>query len=131
MKKLETIMQSMTFDFFGNGKHKICPDKILQDKNNVLLDVRSKEKTKTLSFKLLFHDILIIEIPINEIPDRLNEIPKDKTIGIFCSSGVRAVIVYAYLLSLGYEKVKIVEGGYNLLIDEFKPGKLLKHISKN
>jgi len=41
----------------------------------------------------------VLCIPITEVPNRLKEIPKGKHIGIFCSGGVRATIVYLYLTS--------------------------------
>ena len=39
-------------------------------------------------------------------------------------------MVYLYLRVLGFDNVKIIEGGYVELVEELKPGKLLKHISK-
>ena len=127
MEKIEDIIKSMTFEFFGNGKHKIKASGHLSKDNALFLDVRSKEEIDTLSFELTHH-MPVLNIPINEIPDRLKEIPKDKSIGVFCSSVVRAAIVYTYLKAKGYEDVLILEGGYNDIVDEFKPGKLLKHI---
>jgi len=62
------------------------------------------------------------------LPSRINELPKDKLIGLFCSSGVRSVIAYVYLKSKGYEKVKIIEGGYVQLIEALLPGKIYKHL---
>ncbi len=53
---------------------------------------------------------------------------KDKDIGIFYSSGVRATIVYAYLRIHCCEDVRILEGGYNCIVEEFKSGKLLNEI---
>jgi len=127
MEKIEDIMKLMTFEFFGSGKHKIKASDYFSNDNALFLDVRSKEERNTLSFELIHH-MPVLHIPINEIPDKLNEIPKDKFIGIFCSSGVRATIVYVYLKSKGYENVRILEGGYNSIVEEFKPGKLLKTI---
>jgi len=119
----------MTFDFFGSGKYKITPTMHLSSKNSVFLDVRSKEEFETIAFKLVHH-MPVLNIPINEIPDRLSEIPREKTVGIFYSSGVRATMTYFYLRTLGFDNVRIIEGGYAALADDFKPGKLLKHISQ-
>ncbi|MBN2158996.1 MAG: rhodanese-like domain-containing protein [Spirochaetes bacterium] len=130
MDKLNDVIQSMTFDFFGSGKHKISPSMHLSENNSLFLDVRSKEELNTIAFSLVHH-MPVLHIPIDEIPDRVNEIPQDKIIGIFCSSGVRSTMVYLYLRTLGFENVRIIEGGYAELSDEFKPGKLLKHLNKN
>ncbi|RLD58063.1 MAG: rhodanese-like domain-containing protein [Bacteroidetes bacterium] len=129
MERIDNVLKTMTFDFFGNGKHKISPNTHLSDKNSVFLDVRSDEELSTISFSL-FHHMPVLHIPINEIPERINEIPHDKIVGVFCSSGVRSTMVYLYLRTLGFENIRIIEGGYAELVNEFKPGKLLKHISK-
>ena len=80
-----------------------------------------------------FQDIYgleVLEIPTNEIPLKLDEIPKDKTIGVFCSAGVRAVIIFIYLKSKGYSDVKIIPGGYPPLMEAIMPGKLHKKLNK-
>lgn len=130
MEKINGVIKSMTFDFFGSGKHKISPSMHLTEKNSLFLDVRSIEELNTIAFGLVHH-MPVLHIPIDKIPDRVNEIPKDKTVGIFCSSGVRSTMVYLYLRTLGFENVRVIEGGYAELVDEFKPGKLLKHLNKN
>ncbi len=127
MEKLNEVLKSMTLEFFGSGKHKISPSMHLSKKNALLLDVRSKEECESIAFSLVHH-MPVINIPISEISDRIEEIPQDKTIGIFCSAGVRSTMVYFYLRGLGFENVRIIEGGYAELAGEFKPGKLLKHL---
>ncbi len=127
MERIEAIMKSMTFDFFGSGKHKVRVNSHLSKENSLFLDVRSDEENDTLSFKLIHH-MPVIHMPIQEIPDRFDEIPKDKNIGVFCSSGVRSSIVYLYLRAQGYQNVRILPGGYASITEEFKPGKLRKSI---
>jgi len=124
-EKLAGILRSMTLDFFGRGKHKITPENHFKSEEALFLDVRSSKECETLSFNLVQH-MQVLNIPIEEIPDRLEEIPKNKLVGIFCSSGVRATVVYVYLRLFGYEKVRIIEGGYHSISEEFKPGKLLR-----
>jgi len=130
MEPIDNVLKTMNFDFFGNGKHKISPGIHFLDKNSIFLDVRSDEELLTLSFSLVHH-MPVLHIPVDDIPERINEIPHDKIVGVFCSSGVRSTMVYFYLRTLGFENVRIIEGGYAELVNEFKPGKLLKHISKD
>ncbi len=130
MDKINEVMKSMTFEFFGSGKHKISPSMHLTEENSLFLDVRSKEEFNTIAFSLVHH-MPVLHIPIDQIPDRISEIPDDKTIGVFCSSGVRSTMVYVYLRALGFDNVRVIEGGYAELTDEFKPGKLLKHLLKS
>jgi len=129
MNKMDEMLKTMTFEFFGSGKHKISPSMHLTEKNSLFLDVRSNEELATIAFSLVHH-MPVLHIPINEIPERISEIPRDKIVGVFCSSGVRSTMVYFYLRVLGFDNVRIIEGGYFELVEELKPGKLLKHISQ-
>jgi rhodanese-related sulfurtransferase len=129
MNKVEELLKTMTFEFFGSGKHKITPMMFLSEKNSLFLDVRSKEELEIVAF-CLSHHTSALHIPINEIPERVSEIPKDKLVGVFCSSGVRSTMVYLYLKACGFENVRIIEGGYAEFVEELKPGKLLKQLSQ-
>lgn len=126
---MENILRNFTLDFFGKGKHKVSPEKFFEMETCILLDVRSKEEAGSISIKMDFHsNVECINIPINEIPDRLHEIPKGKSIGVFCSSDVRSAIIYAFLLSKEFPNVRILEGGYSALTESLKPGKILKAV---
>ena len=84
----------------------------------VLLDLRAEVETKFLSLPFALH------IPINQLPERLNEIPKDKLVATFCSGGDRANVAFAYLHAEGFENVRILKGGYSELTSALVPKKL-------
>ncbi len=128
MNSLDNLLQSMTFDFFGSGQHKIEMDKLLTTKDAIFLDVRSRQEWESLQIRLEHH-IQVLWIPIDEIPDRNQEIPRDKTVGIFCSAGTRSTIVYLYLRNLGYENVRIAPSNYEAITSQLMPGKLHKIIN--
>lgn len=128
MEKLNKLLQGMTFDFFGSGKHKIEMEKLLETKDAVFLDVRSRQEWESIQIKLEHH-IRVLWIPIDEIPERYNEIPRDKIVGVFCSAGTRSTIVYLYLRFLGYENVYIAPSNYDAVTSFLLPGKLHKKIS--
>ena len=98
MNEFEKAITKMDFQFFGTGQHKIDVETFLNREDAVLLDVRAPEEFLTINLKLSHH-CKVLEIPTHEIPSRINEIPKNKLIGVFCSSGVRCVIIFAYLKS--------------------------------
>jgi rhodanese-related sulfurtransferase len=124
---MEQVLSKLTLEFFGKGKHKIRADKFFEIENGFLLDVRSKEEADSISITMKIHpNIESKNIPVNEIPDRIHEIPKEKSIAVFCSGNVRSAITYAYLLSKGFSDVRIVEGGYADLTEALKPGPVLK-----
>ncbi len=52
-------------------------------------------------------------IPVDEIRDRLDEIPPDQEILVYCGQGLRSYIVNRILLQKGYD-VKNISGGYEL-----------------
>ena len=128
MTNIDTVLESMTFDNFSNGTHKISPEKFFMKRDTVFLDIRFQYEYETVAFNLQHH-MPVLNIPINEIPKRWQEIPKDKFVGILCSSSDRAAMVFLYLKGQGFEDVRIIEGGYAKILDEFKPGKLKKIIS--
>lgn len=124
---MEQILKTFTLDFFGRGKHKISHKELFELENGFLLDVRSREEAESISIKMEFHpNIESKNIPVNEIPDRISEIPNEKFVAVFCPANVRAAIVYAYLLSKGFPNVRILDGGYSALTEAIKPGKILE-----
>jgi rhodanese-related sulfurtransferase len=126
---MEQILKNFTLEFFGQGKHKITPEKLFETENAVFLDTRSKEEVGSLSIKLEYHsNIQCLQIPLDEITDRINEIPQEKLIGIFCPANVRSSMAYAYLLSKGFSNVRIIEGGYAALTEALLPGKVRKAV---
>ena len=124
---MEELLKELTLDYFGEGRHKITPANLFKMEKAVFLDVRSKEENETLHIHLRHHkNIKILNIPLDELPQHLDEIPKDIPTGIFCPANVRSTIAMVYLMQEGYKDVRIVEGGYAALTDEMKPGKVLK-----
>ena len=124
---MEQVLKKLTLDFFGKGKHKISPAKFFEMENGFLLDVRSREEADAISIAMKsYPNIESQNIPVHEIPDRLDEVPQDRPVGVFCPANVRSAITYAYLLSNGFSDVRIVDGGYSDLTEALKPGPLLK-----
>ncbi|MDZ7831955.1 MAG: rhodanese-like domain-containing protein [Desulfobacterales bacterium] len=123
MKDLNQILQEMDFQFFGSGDHGMSIEgmrNVLGNDHFIFLDVRADEEVKYLSFPFSLH------IPLNELPDRLDEVPRDKFIITFCSSVFRAAVAYTYLLANGYEEVKGLTASSEDMAQAFKPGPLAK-----
>ena len=125
---VEDVMKTMSFDFFGSGRHKIDMEALLMTEDAVFLDVRSQEEQDSIHIKLRHH-IRVLWIPIEEIPDRHDEIPRDVPVGVFCSAGTRSTIAYFYLRALGYENVRIAPSNYEALTSLLLPGKLHKALA--
>lgn len=65
--------------------------------NVMIIDARTKEEVAELG---IFKNT--VNIPLDEIPKRMNELPKDKPIFIHCSTGARADMAYAQLVKNGF-----------------------------
>jgi rhodanese-related sulfurtransferase len=77
---------------------------LAEDKDISLIDVREDEEVAQGKIGKAKH------IPLGEIPDRLNELPKDKEHIMICRSGGRSGKACQYMQEQGY-KVKNMTGG--------------------
>ena len=57
-----------------------------------------------------------INIPLSQVPYRLEEIPGDKPIYVFCNTGTTSFEVQCYLNSVGYTDVWTVAGSYAAML---------------
>ncbi len=58
------------------------------------------------------------------MPDRLDELPKDKFYITFCFNGARCILAYAFLRTKGFDEVKALEGKLEDLAHAMSPGRL-------
>ncbi len=75
-----------------------------------ILDVRQTDEWKSA------HIDGAVLIPLNELSNRLNEVPKDREVIIYCRSGKRSNSAKNLLLSSGYHNVMSLRGGINAWI---------------
>jgi NADPH-dependent 2,4-dienoyl-CoA reductase/sulfur reductase-like enzyme/rhodanese-related sulfurtransferase len=90
------------------GEHDICQASNVLDcaDDVVLIDVRNPTEIGVLG---TIEEAL--NIPVNNLRDNLEHIPKDKTLVVFCAVGLRGYVAYCMLKHLGY-KVRNLTGGY-------------------
>jgi len=116
-------LKTCDFDFWSTAQHKVTPAAFFErwaKGEAVLLDVRTDLETTYIDLPFALH------IPIDELPDRLAEVPRDKLVATFCSGTDRAGVAFAFLRSKGYDNVRILKGGYADLTAELLPGRLRK-----
>ena len=78
--------------------------KMLKNNEVVLLDVREPYEIEICNVKgSLF-------IPMNEIPQNIEQLDKEKRYAVMCHSGVRSLYVSNYLNSLGYSTLNVTGG---------------------
>ena len=72
----------------------------------VLLDVRTPaEVAKGMASEAA------VNVPLQELPQRLSEVPKDKDLLVYCRSGKRSMAASKFLVENGYTRVFNIEGG--------------------
>ncbi len=95
------------FDYDTRADMKIDSTKLiplLVHKKAVLVDIRFPEETR--AWKMGFG----LFIPLNELPKRYQELPKDKIIVTACPHKDRSSIAMAYLRTKGYNARYLTDG---------------------
>ena len=91
-----------------SGILEISPQWVATHQDEVhILDVRTKIETDEESARIADAQL----IPINELRDRLDEIPLDKPVVTICRSGKRSVLAYSILKESGRDQVANIQGG--------------------
>lgn len=97
----ENIIQGRLKIFYWNEMAQILPE-------DILLDVRTKDEYQA------GHIHPAINIPLEELRTRLDEIPKNNNIYIYCEAGLRGYLAQRILVQNDFDKVKNLSGGYFL-----------------
>jgi phage shock protein E len=97
--------------FNSNGCQNIGPEDLIKKMKAgddfLLLDVRTPQENASQAIEGSYL------LPLQELGFRLNELPRDKDIVVYCRVGNRSAYACSYLSRMGY-KVKNLEGGIML-----------------
>jgi rhodanese-related sulfurtransferase len=107
---LENYLLSFDYDARRDMKtNSIQLIDLLLDEKAVLVDIRFPEEHQAwgVSFSL--------NIPLNELPNRLDELPKDKIIITACPLKDRAILAMAYLRTQGFQSRYLTDGLLGLI----------------
>lgn len=118
---LAEVLREMDFAFIAAGDHSITVEeaiKFIGHHHFVFLDVRTPEERAYLTLPFA------LPIPLQELPDRIGELPPDKFFITFCFNGARAILAYAFLRTQGFDEVKALEGRLEQLAAALGPGRL-------
>jgi rhodanese-related sulfurtransferase len=117
------VLREMDIEFLVSGEYGITVEdaaKLINREHFLFLDVRTPEERQHLSFPFAMH------IPINELPDRVGELPRDKFIITFCLTGFRGSMAYAFLRTQGFDEVKALKGRLDNLAGAMTPGRFYR-----
>jgi len=97
----ENILNKKSVVFQWNELDKITAD-------DLLLDVRTQKEYEAGKI------MNAINIPVDELRERIAEIPTGKTIYIYCLGGLRGYLAQRILMQNGYTNTLNLSGGYQL-----------------
>ncbi|MEP7141604.1 MAG: FAD-dependent oxidoreductase [Ferruginibacter sp.] len=97
----ENILLERLKVFYWDELKNLRPD-------DILIDVRRSDEYKAGKIPQA------INIPVDDIRNRLNEIPKGKNIYIYCEAGLRGYLAQRILVQNGFNNVFNLSGGYYL-----------------
>ncbi len=81
----------------------------------VLLDVREPWEREIAAIHPSIH------IPLAEVSQRLDELPRDRPVVVYCHSGARSAMVAGFLHARGFPRVANLEGGIDAWALEIDP----------
>lgn len=88
---------------------------LMQREDVALIDVREDTELQICKIDGALH------IPMNQIPNHLDSLPKDKTFVLFCHHGMRSLHVLQYLEAQGYENLLNLTGGIDAWATQVDP----------
>jgi rhodanese-related sulfurtransferase len=78
----------------------------IQKADALVLDVRTPDEFAT------GHLPMALNMPVDSIPQKLDKIPTNKTLVIYCEHGSRSKLAANFLAGRGYQKVYHIQGGF-------------------
>ena len=83
--------------------------------NKTLVDVRTADEYSLGTIRNA------INIPLDELRDRIQEIPADKPVIVFCAIGLRGYLAQKILMGRGFKDVRNLSGGYKTYVLATQP----------
>jgi len=124
MNRLDQTIKSMDLHFFATGQHGITLAMAAwlpcHPEQCMFLDVRTDEERLFARFGDALH------IPLEQLPDRIDEVPRDKTVVVFCTSVVRASMAAFYLKAEGIASARTLLANSEDMMRLFTPAKILR-----
>jgi len=97
-------------------------NKLIKNKNTLLIDARKPFENKVGSFKKSVNPQVN---NFREFPEYLKKLSKDKTIAMFCTGGIRCEKASIYLNKKGFKNVYQLNGGIINYLEKIKKSKSL------
>jgi rhodanese-related sulfurtransferase len=93
-------------------------NQLKDDENILFLDVRTPEENEYANLSHLGEHI---HIPIDNIQEKLSEIPQNRKIVVYCHHGVRSLHVQHFLFQNEFKDIFNLSGGIDAWSNEIDP----------
>lgn len=87
----------------------------------ILLDVREPEELAICAIQGHTH------IRLSELPQRINELPKEKHIVVYCKAGGRSMQAAMFMQQQGFHAVQNLDGGILRWAEEIEPQTMARY----
>ena len=103
-----TITALIDYEEFCNPAqpHDVTAADLATMPHAILVDVREREEWNRGAIPGARH------LPLGELPRRLEELPRDREIVLYCASGVRSARALAILQQAGFRRIRHLSGGF-------------------
>ncbi len=102
------VAENILHELFMVEQWDIFENNYQQTPNAVLIDVRNPDEFACGAMNGA------INIPVDTLRSKLNELPKDAPIFVYCAIGLRGYLAQRILLQNGFKQVSNLSGGYTL-----------------
>ena len=99
---------------FGEVEAAELSERLASEEPPFLLDVRQPHEWDIVNLE----PVGAVMIPLGELPDRLDEIPADREIVVYCRTGARSASAAQMLVEEGFSSVFNFVGGIHAWVDE-------------
>ncbi len=110
-------VKEFTYDLvtFPNIRGEALKKIVDEKKDVVILDIRPDKDTKEGIIDGALH------IPLDQLKEKMAELPKDKEIYVYCNTGTKSVEAAQILKDAGYNVTNVIEGTKEFTYDLVKP----------
>ncbi len=111
---LDNWLATVDGDFWASGQWRCTIEEFIDRMSGgepiTLVDLREPQEVTLVALPFALH------IPLPQLPQRWQEVPRDHPVVTFCSGDLRATMAFTYLRTRGFDNVRILAGGYSGLV---------------
>jgi sulfur-carrier protein adenylyltransferase/sulfurtransferase len=103
-----TVTELIDYEGFCNPRtsYDVTPDQLAEMRNALLIDVREPDEWSAGHIEGARH------IPLRELPNNLESIPRDQDVVLYCHLGSRSAMALEMLRGAGFQRARHLKGGY-------------------